>query len=301
MNASRSEHALDHGRGREDERDDVQLLLGRADLEQGVDHVGLLECRCPGSERARRTTALQRDRADVIDAESGPFSGCRTMRSIILVLISRRLLARGLARRRGACVPTDGGAVEASWVLRTFDGRAISSCRCSDPEISRVRLVVADVEPDGTPGAGRLCGEVGLRVFLCPPERGDRLLRPPGPLRHLGRTAGRCGRDPGGRAALRRGGPGAGTDLARRGVRAAHPARRDRDRIGVRGGLQRRTEQPSLHSRIRRKKMWRIAHTVAAGLHDHDPGRCGLRHRGGGRLRVPRWPGTWPTWTTGAG
>jgi hypothetical protein len=67
------------------------------------------------------------------------------MRSIILVLISIGCFWGPLG-----CVPTEGGAVEASWVLRTFDGRAISSCRCSEPEIIRVRLVVAPIEPDGT-------------------------------------------------------------------------------------------------------------------------------------------------------
>jgi hypothetical protein len=68
------------------------------------------------------------------------------MRSIILVLIFIGCCGWGAL----ACVPTEGGAVEASWVLRTFDGRAISSCGCSEPVVARVRLVVARIEADGT-------------------------------------------------------------------------------------------------------------------------------------------------------
>jgi hypothetical protein len=39
-----------------------------------------------------------------------------------------------------SCVPIDGGAVEASWVVRTDDGRAITDCQCADPQIAGVRL-----------------------------------------------------------------------------------------------------------------------------------------------------------------
>jgi hypothetical protein len=37
-------------------------------------------------------------------------------------------------------VSIDGGAVEASWVVRTEDGRAITDCQCSDPQIASVRM-----------------------------------------------------------------------------------------------------------------------------------------------------------------
>jgi hypothetical protein len=91
------------------------------------------------------------------------------MRSIILVLISMAcLLASGLG---GACVPTEGGAVEASWVLRTFDGRAISNCRCSAPEVTRVRLVVAPILPDGTTG-GDVCAGRSDCEFSCTRQSG---------------------------------------------------------------------------------------------------------------------------------
>jgi len=39
-----------------------------------------------------------------------------------------------------SCVSIDGGAVEASWVVRTDDGRAITDCQCSDPQIASVRM-----------------------------------------------------------------------------------------------------------------------------------------------------------------
>jgi hypothetical protein len=53
-----------------------------------------------------------------------------------------RILFLTVAAAAVSCVPIEGGAVEASWVLRTEDGRAITSCGCSDPEIASVRLRV---------------------------------------------------------------------------------------------------------------------------------------------------------------
>ena len=47
-----------------------------------------------------------------------------------------------------SCVSIDGGAVEASWVVRTDDGRAITDCQCSDPRIASVRF-----ELEGASGA----------------------------------------------------------------------------------------------------------------------------------------------------
>lgn len=45
-------------------------------------------------------------------------------------------------------MPIDGGAVEASWVVRTPDGRAIGSCECADPAIARVRIVLEGVSAE---------------------------------------------------------------------------------------------------------------------------------------------------------
>jgi hypothetical protein len=65
-----------------------------------------------------------------------------------------------------SCVKVDGGAVEASWVLQTFDGRSISDCGCSDPEVSRVRLIVARVDDMGVMGADA-CAGVASCEFPC--------------------------------------------------------------------------------------------------------------------------------------
>jgi hypothetical protein len=53
-----------------------------------------------------------------------------------------RILVVALAVALGAtsaCVQIEGGAVEVSWVVHA-DGRAITDCSCSDPQIARVRL-----------------------------------------------------------------------------------------------------------------------------------------------------------------
>jgi len=52
------------------------------------------------------------------------------------------LIALGASVGGSSCVPVDGGAVEASWTIRSEDGRAISSCGCTDPAIANVRLRV---------------------------------------------------------------------------------------------------------------------------------------------------------------
>ena len=39
----------------------------------------------------------------------------------------------------GGCVQISGGAVEVSWVVHA-NGRAITDCTCSDPEIAKVRI-----------------------------------------------------------------------------------------------------------------------------------------------------------------
>ena len=77
----------------------------------------------------------------------------RTIGSAIINL----LVSATLFSSAGGCVDIDGGAIEANWVLRTRDGRAIEGCGCADPPIARVRFFVMPSVPEGTPTArGRL-------------------------------------------------------------------------------------------------------------------------------------------------
>jgi hypothetical protein len=69
------------------------------------------------------------------------------------------------------CVEVDGGAIEASWVLRTADGRAISGCGCANPAIARVRFVVRTVGDDNMPGQDVCAGQPGCE-FPCRSQRG---------------------------------------------------------------------------------------------------------------------------------
>jgi hypothetical protein len=80
------------------------------------------------------------------------------MKTAILCLV----LLQGAA----SCVKVDGGAVEVSWVLQTFDGRSISDCTCADPEVSRVRLVVAKADDSGALGADA-CAGMATCEFAC--------------------------------------------------------------------------------------------------------------------------------------
>jgi hypothetical protein len=41
-----------------------------------------------------------------------------------------------------SCLAVDGGSVEASWVVRSEDGRAITDCSCADPAIASVRIAL---------------------------------------------------------------------------------------------------------------------------------------------------------------
>jgi len=54
-----------------------------------------------------------------------------------------------------ACTPIDGGAVEASWVVVTPDGRLISDCGCTCPPVAKVRLQLLPVGGGADPCAGR--------------------------------------------------------------------------------------------------------------------------------------------------
>jgi hypothetical protein len=77
----------------------------------------------------------------------------------------------GLLGAMAGCVRIDGGAVEISWVVRSADGRAITDCGCSDPQIASVRLnlVGKGGDIDGTtPCAGR-----SECVFACQRDTGS--------------------------------------------------------------------------------------------------------------------------------
>src|SRR5687768_16517711 len=70
-----------------------------------------------------------------------------------------------------SCVDINGGAIEASWVLRTSDGRAISDCTCADPAIASVRFVALRVVGDGSVGDDACATHPGC-VFSCHSQRG---------------------------------------------------------------------------------------------------------------------------------
>jgi hypothetical protein len=70
------------------------------------------------------------------------------------------------------CVQIDGGAIEASWVLRTFDGRAVGDdCGCSRPLISRIRFRALPVDADGNTNGPDVCAAGGCD-FTCASQRG---------------------------------------------------------------------------------------------------------------------------------
>jgi hypothetical protein len=53
------------------------------------------------------------------------------------------------------CVSIEGGAVEASWVVFTPDGRRISDCGCTCPAVRKVRFALEPVGGGADPCAGR--------------------------------------------------------------------------------------------------------------------------------------------------
>jgi hypothetical protein len=73
------------------------------------------------------------------------------------------------------CVPIDGGAVEATWVVVTHDGRRIADCGCTCPPIAKIRLQLLPEDGGGDPCAGRAacqfsCGrQTGATRFDIPP------------------------------------------------------------------------------------------------------------------------------------
>lgn len=76
-----------------------------------------------------------------------------------------RIVFLTMAAAAVSCVPIDGGAVEASWVVRTDDGRAITDCQCSDPQIASVRLKL--VGASGGVKGNVPCQDRGSCQFSC--------------------------------------------------------------------------------------------------------------------------------------
>lgn len=90
-------------------------------------------------------------------------------------------LAKGaaavLALGGGACVDVDGGAIELSWTLRTFDGDVIDSDReeaCERARIDAIRICWRpdDAQVDAGQGALSACDEARSRAFDCAADRG---------------------------------------------------------------------------------------------------------------------------------
>jgi hypothetical protein len=73
-----------------------------------------------------------------------------------------------------ACKHVDGGAVEASWVLVTADGRGVSDCGCTCPSIAKIRMELLPIDGGGDACAGRdgcvfACGQnTGATQFDVP-------------------------------------------------------------------------------------------------------------------------------------
>ena len=70
----------------------------------------------------------------------------------------------------GACVRVDGGAVELSWVVQSRAGAAITDCRCAEPAIHTVRLVLVGV--GGTVAGQRPCDGTAHCDFPCQRQTG---------------------------------------------------------------------------------------------------------------------------------
>ncbi|HEY0709344.1 MAG TPA: hypothetical protein VGG33_21220 [Polyangia bacterium] len=92
----------------------------------------------------------------------------RTIGSAIINL----LVSLTVFSSAAGCVNVDGGAIEASWVLRTHDGRAIEGCGCADPAIARVRFAITPSVTEGSPPGSDLCAGRADCEFACPNQRG---------------------------------------------------------------------------------------------------------------------------------
>jgi hypothetical protein len=82
-------------------------------------------------------------------------------------LVVASLVGIAVAGVCAGCVQIDGGSIEANWVVRTYDGRAMAGCDCAEPTISRVRFVVVAVDSGLDVCAGRPECE-----FSCNSQRG---------------------------------------------------------------------------------------------------------------------------------
>jgi hypothetical protein len=92
----------------------------------------------------------------------------------------KRILFLNLAAVAVSCVPIDGGAVEANWVVRSEDGRAINDCACTDPPIIFVRLNLLGVSPPEIKGT-EPCRDRPWCGFGCQSQTGaSRFDIPPG-------------------------------------------------------------------------------------------------------------------------
>lgn len=76
------------------------------------------------------------------------------------------LLCEGMV---GSCVQIDGGAVEVSWVVHA-DGRAITDCTCSDPQIAAVRIQI--VGKGGAIEGATPCAGMAQCQFACQRQTG---------------------------------------------------------------------------------------------------------------------------------
>jgi hypothetical protein len=112
--------------------------------------------------------------APIIEGVSAGFSeglsGDRLLRRPWL-LPALLVLVQVVAGAGTGCVRIDGGAIEANWVVRTYDGRAMSGCGCADPAIARVRFVAAQVDAEGHLGADVCAGRSDCE-FSCDSQRG---------------------------------------------------------------------------------------------------------------------------------
>lgn len=70
-----------------------------------------------------------------------------------------------------ACVPINGGAVEISWIVIAQDGRGITDCRCADPAIAKVRLVLTG--KGGTIEGATPCAGKAQCDFPCQRQTGS--------------------------------------------------------------------------------------------------------------------------------
>ncbi len=75
------------------------------------------------------------------------------------------------------CTSIDGGAVEASWLVVTHDGRGISDCSCTCPPIAKIRLQLLPVSGGGSDP----CAGLSSCAFSCNAQTGSTIFDiPPG-------------------------------------------------------------------------------------------------------------------------